>query len=229
MSDSVYNPKHYTSHPSGVECIEIAEMLPFNLGNALKYLWRAGKKLDDTQVDTLREATHFRCVNNNGIEAKYKLSLFAPPPSPRPQFPTWEQIESGIYVNDNEVVLDFNDEEHIIYDNEYLDINSNMECCGLNEINGIQILYSSIERNCNFDLLENNTNQQKLKNLVFKKLVNNAIEKNPGAFRIFTLVSGHEAIDTLMQEIMAERGGVETEYRRSTSSSNNIKVFVINL
>ena len=26
MSDSVNNPKHYTSHPSGVECIEIAEM-----------------------------------------------------------------------------------------------------------------------------------------------------------------------------------------------------------
>lgn len=47
MSDSVNNPKHYTSHPSGVECIEIAEMLPFNLGNALKYLWRAGKKLDE--------------------------------------------------------------------------------------------------------------------------------------------------------------------------------------
>ena len=180
-------------------------------------------------MDSLREARYFRCVNNNGIEAKYKLSLFAPIEQPRPQFPTWEQIESGIYVNDNEVVLDFNDEEHIIYDNEYLDINSNMECCGLNEINGIQILYSSIERNCNFDLLENNTNQQKLKNLVFKKLVNNAIEKNPGAFRIFTLVSGHEAIDTLMQEIMAERGGVETEYRRSTSSSNDIKVFVINL
>jgi len=48
-NDNVNNPKHYCSHQSGVECIEIAEMLPFNLGNALKYLWRAGKKLDEVE------------------------------------------------------------------------------------------------------------------------------------------------------------------------------------
>jgi len=57
MSDSVNNPKHYTSHPSGVECIEIAEMLPFNLGNALKYLWRAGKKLDE--VEDIKKAVFY--------------------------------------------------------------------------------------------------------------------------------------------------------------------------
>jgi len=189
---------------------------------------------EDSQVDTLREATHFRCVNNNGIEAKYKLALFttiAPPPPPRPQFPTWEQIELGVQVNDDkEVVLYFNDEEYIIYDNEDgLNINEDMRCCGLDEIDGIQSLHRSIEASCRFDLLEDNTNQQKLKDLVFKTIVNNAIEENRGAFRIFTLVSGHDAIDTLMQEIMAERGGIETEYKRSTSSSNDIKVFVINL
>jgi len=185
---------------------------------------------DDSQVDTLRDAKFFRCVNNNGIEAKYKLALFAQLEPPRPQFPTWEQIESGIYVNDNnEVILDFNDEEYIIYDNEALEINSGMSCCGLNEIHGIQSLYTSIDRNCKFDLLEDRTNQQRLKDLVFKTLVNDAIKENSGAFRIFTLVSGHDAIDTLMQEVLTERGGVQTEYRRSTSSSNNIKVFVINL
>jgi len=188
---------------------------------------------DDSQVDTLREATHFRCVNNNGIEAKYKLALFttiAPPAPPRPQFPTWEQIESGIYVNDNnEVILDFNDEEYLIYDNEALEINTGTLCCGLNEIGGIQSLHNNIDRNCKFDLLEDRTNQQRLKDLVFKTLVNDSIEENSGAFRIFTLVSGHDAIDTLMQEVLTERGGVQTEYRRSTSSSNNIKVFVINL
>ena len=185
---------------------------------------------EDTQVDTLREATHFRCVNNNGVEAKYKLALFAPPEPPRPQFPTWEQIESGIYVNDDgEVILDFNDEEYVIYDRGMLEINLGMACCGLNEINGIQSLYASIEISCNLDLLEDNTNQRRLKDLVFKTIVNDAIEKNNGAFRIFTLVSGHDTIDALMQEIMAKRGGVETEYRRSTSSGNDIKVFVINL
>lgn len=46
MTDPVNNPSHYTSHPSGVECIEIAEHFPFNIGNAIKYLWRAGLKGD---------------------------------------------------------------------------------------------------------------------------------------------------------------------------------------
>lgn len=42
--DAVNHPAHYTSCPSGVECIEIAELLPFCLGNCYKYLHRAGLK-----------------------------------------------------------------------------------------------------------------------------------------------------------------------------------------
>ena len=42
--DPVNNPAHYTSHPSGVECIRITEHFNFNVGNATKYLWRAGLK-----------------------------------------------------------------------------------------------------------------------------------------------------------------------------------------
>lgn len=52
MSDPVNHPSHYTSHPSGVECITITEHMNFNLGNALKYIWRAGDKgnlLEDLQ------------------------------------------------------------------------------------------------------------------------------------------------------------------------------------
>lgn len=41
---SVTNPGYYRSHPSGVECIDIIRHLPFNVGNAVKYLWRAGDK-----------------------------------------------------------------------------------------------------------------------------------------------------------------------------------------
>lgn len=44
MADAVNSPKHYTSHPSGVECITIAEHMTFNAGNVLKYIWRAGLK-----------------------------------------------------------------------------------------------------------------------------------------------------------------------------------------
>lgn len=42
--DPVNKPKHYNSHPSGVQCIEIARHMNFNLGNAMKYIWRADEK-----------------------------------------------------------------------------------------------------------------------------------------------------------------------------------------
>jgi len=46
VEDVVNHPSHYTSHPSGVECIQITEHMGFNLGNALKYIWRADLKSD---------------------------------------------------------------------------------------------------------------------------------------------------------------------------------------
>lgn len=42
--DPVNHPKHYTNHPSGIECIEITRHMGFNLGNAFKYIWRADLK-----------------------------------------------------------------------------------------------------------------------------------------------------------------------------------------
>jgi hypothetical protein len=44
VTDNVNHPKHYNSHPSGVEAIMIAEHMTFNVGNAIKYLWRADHK-----------------------------------------------------------------------------------------------------------------------------------------------------------------------------------------
>ena len=43
-ADFINHPPHYTSHPSGIECIQITEHMPFCLGNAIKYIWRAGLK-----------------------------------------------------------------------------------------------------------------------------------------------------------------------------------------
>ena len=42
--DLVNHPKHYTSHPSGIECIQVTEHMSFNLGNAVKYIWRSELK-----------------------------------------------------------------------------------------------------------------------------------------------------------------------------------------
>ena len=57
MTDAV-NPKHYRSHPSGVECITVIEHMNFNLGNAVKYVWRAGLK-SDSPVEDLKKAAWY--------------------------------------------------------------------------------------------------------------------------------------------------------------------------
>jgi hypothetical protein len=49
MDDPVNHPKHYTSHPSGIECIQVTEHMNFNRGNAVKYIWRADDKGDTLQ------------------------------------------------------------------------------------------------------------------------------------------------------------------------------------
>ena len=53
-TDPVNHPKHYTNHPSGIECIDIAEHMNFCRGNAIKYIWRAGEKGD--AVEDLKKA-----------------------------------------------------------------------------------------------------------------------------------------------------------------------------
>ena len=54
MNDPVNNPAHYTSHPSGIECIQVTEHMNFNRGNAVKYIWRCGDK--GKPVEDLRKA-----------------------------------------------------------------------------------------------------------------------------------------------------------------------------
>lgn len=49
------NPKHYKQHPSGVECIDVVEHMGFNLGNAVKYVWRAGLK-SESPIEDLKKA-----------------------------------------------------------------------------------------------------------------------------------------------------------------------------
>lgn len=55
--DMVNHPPHYTSHPSGVECIQVTEHMNFCIGNAMKYLWRAGLKGDS--VEDLEKAVFY--------------------------------------------------------------------------------------------------------------------------------------------------------------------------
>lgn len=54
MSDAVNHPSHYNSHPTGIECIQVVEHMGFNLGNAIKYIWRADLKSD--AIEDLQKA-----------------------------------------------------------------------------------------------------------------------------------------------------------------------------
>jgi hypothetical protein len=74
-SANVNHPKYYTTHPSGIECIEIARHYCFSIGNAIKYLWRAGLKkdasLDDKQkeIEDLEKAIWY--INDRIKQLKY--------------------------------------------------------------------------------------------------------------------------------------------------------------
>jgi hypothetical protein len=67
--DMVNHPPHYNAHPSGVECITIVEHLPFNIGSAIKYLWRCGLKGDE--IEDLRKAAWYV---NREIERRQNIA-----------------------------------------------------------------------------------------------------------------------------------------------------------
>ena len=49
LADTIHHPKHYTSDDCGVEAIEVTSLLPACISNAVKYVWRCGKKDEDLQ------------------------------------------------------------------------------------------------------------------------------------------------------------------------------------
>jgi len=57
IGDPVNHPPHYTSHPSGVEVIQITEHMNFCLGNAIKYILRADHK--GNQIQDLKKAVWY--------------------------------------------------------------------------------------------------------------------------------------------------------------------------
>lgn len=70
VKDMVNQPKHYTSDPSGVECIQIVRHRNYNIGNAFKYLWRAGLKNENKHIEDLRKAIYYIQDEINRLEGK---------------------------------------------------------------------------------------------------------------------------------------------------------------
>lgn len=79
--EEINKPKWYTEHPSGTECIEITEHMNFCLGNAIKYIWRAGLKTNDPLKDLAkakwyieREIKRLENTEEN-IDAEYNETI----------------------------------------------------------------------------------------------------------------------------------------------------------
>ena len=58
MNDAI-NPAHYQGFSGGAEVIDITECLPFNTGNAVKYLARAGRKDPARHLEDLQKAAWY--------------------------------------------------------------------------------------------------------------------------------------------------------------------------
>lgn len=58
--ERVNHPDYYNQHPSGIECIEIIRHYCFDIGNAIKYLWRAGLKKESSMSDKQKEIEDLR-------------------------------------------------------------------------------------------------------------------------------------------------------------------------
>ena len=58
--EMVNHPKHYNTHPSGVECLDIVRHHNFNVGNVIKYCWRAGLKHEEGKDDLVKQIEDLR-------------------------------------------------------------------------------------------------------------------------------------------------------------------------
>ena len=58
LAEEINHPEHYNAI-DGIECIDVVERFNFNLGNVIKYVWRAGLKPTDSILDDLRKASWY--------------------------------------------------------------------------------------------------------------------------------------------------------------------------
>ena len=69
MNNAVDHPPHYNQLPVG--CIDVVEHFNFNVGSAIKYLWRyqdKGKPIEDLQKATWYIDREIRRLQKEGVE-----------------------------------------------------------------------------------------------------------------------------------------------------------------
>ena len=74
MTDEINHPDHYLWHPSGIECITITEHMNFCTGNAIKYIWRSGRKQNISAIIDLQKAIWYLNREIDRIEKHYNAT-----------------------------------------------------------------------------------------------------------------------------------------------------------
>lgn len=79
MNDPVNHPSHYTSGAAKcklcdepIECIDVTQHMGFCLGNAVKYIWRAGLKHEDKTIQDLEKAIWYINRHIKQLEHKHE-------------------------------------------------------------------------------------------------------------------------------------------------------------
>lgn len=115
--DNVNHPKHYTSHPSGVECIQVTEHMGFNLGNAMKYIWRCDEKWDS--IEDLKKAVWYI---NREIERREKIDGTKKCESERSRetgrYDYWANAASYVFGYSDNEEASLRDAEHFVQRHE---------------------------------------------------------------------------------------------------------------
>lgn len=109
--DPVENPKHYNSHPSGVECIEVTRHHDFAIGNVIKYVWRAGLKNDgqgvEAEIEDLKKARYYLDDKIKMLEAQHDETLdrivavkeaLDVTATPKTRFLDFDEVKAGMRV-----------------------------------------------------------------------------------------------------------------------------------
>lgn len=95
--DPVERPKHYNSHASGVECIDVVEWFPANVANSWKYLHR--RELKDAPAQDLEKAAWYvrREIARRGKLARQRVVVeFFCPPTLEKNVARYLRHESGL-------------------------------------------------------------------------------------------------------------------------------------
>ena len=64
---SAISPSHYQA--GGIQCIDITRHMSFAKGNAVKYLWRAGKKDNNSEAQDIKKAMWYLADELNRLGA----------------------------------------------------------------------------------------------------------------------------------------------------------------